>query len=236
MALNETIENCLESQNAVPPLHRGTRYDAAGTFLVEPGNTVICRLMPDAPSTEALLALRSQLTSIPGAADHLAFTAPASLHMTLFQGVVEYRRKVPFWPRDLPLETPIEDMTDLFLARLSHFQAPPPVLRMTPVALAPSGLTLAPLDDESDECLRLWRDRLAALLGYRHPDHDTYRYHITFAYFRSWLPDYIGGLWQGLLDDLLEELQQTTPVIGLAAPAFCAFETMNHFEELLVLE
>lgn len=26
-----------------------------------------------------------------------------------------------------------------------------------------------------------WRDALADIFGYRHPDHDTYEFHITFS-------------------------------------------------------
>lgn len=30
--------------------------------------------------------------------------------------------------------------------------------------------------------MHAWRDALSAPFGYRHPDHDTYAFHITFAY------------------------------------------------------
>lgn len=220
--------------NASPPMHMGTRYDKTGHFLPEPGNTVICHLKSGASSSEAVLNLREKMKTLPGA-DCLAFTAPSSLHMTLFQGIIEYRRKLSFWPNDLPLDTPIDDMTELFLARLRHFNVPDAPFRVAPAEIRPTGLTVVPADDESAEALSVWRERLASLFGYKHPDHDSYRLHITFAYLTDWLPDDALPEWQEKTSAWLDQLRDAAPEIELASPAFCTFTDMNHFEELLML-
>ena len=235
MSHSHNLENFFVENNAAPPLHLGTRYDRSGTFLLEPGNTVVSHLDPAAPSSAAVLSLREKMMSLPGA-DRLAFTAPSSLHMTIFQGIIEYRRKLPFWPRDLALETPIDDMTALFMDRLAYFKAPPINFNVTAAEITPNGLTMVPVDDESAEALQLWRDRLANSFGYRHPDHDSYRFHITFAYLTDWLPDDAFPQWEKKTVEWLDELNAVAPVIRLKTPAFCAFQDMNHFEELLVLE
>ncbi|HMF68166.1 MAG TPA: hypothetical protein VK602_11220, partial [Phyllobacterium sp.] len=76
---------------------------------------------------------------------------------------------------------------------------------------------------------------LALPFGYRHPDHDTYVFHITFAYPMDWLPDDRLPAWQKLFEDCLSHLEQAPPIIEIQQPAFCSFNDMNHFEELLVL-
>lgn len=81
-----------------------------------------------------------------------------------------------------------------------------------------------------------WRDALADLLGYRHPDHETYVFHITFAYVIERLADEALPRWQAMLDDVAAELRAEVPVLELQPPAFCAFDDMNHFEELSVFE
>jgi len=235
MSRSHNLENFFVENNAAPPLHLGTRYNSAGTFLSEPGNTVVSHIDPEAPSTAAVLNLREKMMSLPGA-DRLAFTAASSLHMTIFQGIIEFRRKLPFWPRDLALETPIDDMTALFLDRLAYFQAPATSFEVTVAEITPNGLTMVPVDDDSAETLRQWRDRLANCFGYRHPDHDSYRFHITFAYLTDWLPDDAFPIWEKKTAEWLSELNAAAPVITLKTPAFCSFEDMNHFEELLVLK
>ncbi|RUW86501.1 DUF1868 domain-containing protein, partial [Mesorhizobium sp. M8A.F.Ca.ET.023.01.1.1] len=88
--------------NPMPPTHLGTRYDTSGNFLIEPGNTVVSHLVSGSPSEAVVLAVRDRMMVMPDA-DRLAFTPVSSLHMTLFQGIIEYRRRLPFWPRDVPL-------------------------------------------------------------------------------------------------------------------------------------
>ncbi|MDH4442274.1 MAG: DUF1868 domain-containing protein [Rhizobium sp.] len=214
--------------------HLGTRYNSAGMFLPEPGNTIVCHLDPGSHTETFLHDVRRRYSAMPGG-DRLAFTAASSLHMTLFQGIIEYRRFLPYWPEDVPLETPIDDMTAIFLDRLAGFQ-PGPVFQMEVVEATPNGLTLDGVSDGDRAALRSWRDRLADLLGYRHPDHDTYAFHITFAYLTERFDDEEILAWQPFLEAVVQEIRQRAPVIALRPPAFCRFADMNHFEELMVFE
>lgn len=231
--MSAQIETYLKSNNPERPRHFGRRYDEAGIFLYEPGNTIVSHLVAGAPSTAAVLTARERVKALPGA-ENLAFTAASSLHMTLFQGVIEFRRNPPFWPEDLSADTPIDDMTALYLDRLASF-APGAPFEVRPEALTPNGLIVVPAGARDAAALADWRDRLANILGYRHPDHDDYTFHITFAYLIDWLPDTLAETWRLGLADILADLARDAPLISLAPPAFCAFDDMNHFEELLAL-
>lgn len=216
----------------VPPKHLGTRYDASGTFLREPGNTVVCHLVEGSPSQQAIIEARKSFLEMPEASQ-FAFTPISSLHMTLFQGIIEYRRRLPYWPQDVSLDTAIERMSEIYLDRLQSFEPLGPfdveVTEVTPVGLAVNGATAA-----DRRVMKEWRDALARVFGYRHPDHDTYEFHITFCYPIAWLQDAALPAWQAMLDHLLATLRESAPVIALRPPAFCTFEDMNHFEERLV--
>ncbi len=83
--------------------------------------------------------------------------------------------------------------------------------------------------------MRAWRDALSVPFGYRHPDHDAYAFHITFAYQIQRLADERAADWQVMFDDCLSLFARQAPVIELQPPAFCSFEDMKHFEEHLVL-
>lgn len=222
------------SRHPEPPRHLGTRYNSRGTFLPEPGNTIVCHLVPGSETERALVAARSAYLAMPEAGQ-LAFTPVSSLHMTLFQGILEGRRLPPYWPADIAPDTPIDRMTELFRQRLASLP-PAPAFAVRVVEALPTGLTVEGASRDDQRAMQLWRDRFADLLGYRHPDHDGYVLHITFAYMISWLDDAALPAWQEMLSEVLAHITRRAPVIDLRPPAFCSFADMNHFEELLVFE
>lgn len=218
--------------NHALPRHLGTRYDTEGRFLLEPGNTVVSHVTAGSPSEAAVLGVRDRLMAMPEARQ-FAFTAPSSLHMTIFQGIIEHRRKLPYWPADMSLDTPIEVMTAHYREQLANF-VPLEPFRARVTEITPTGLALEGDSAADRACLKAWRDAFADAFGYRHPDHDDYEFHITYAYPVDWLDDSALPRWQMMLDEQLAFLREQVPVIALDPPAFCSFEDMNHFEELIV--
>ena len=220
--------------NSHPIPHLGRRYDTAGTFRTERGNTIVCHLIEGSESASAILDARARFQAMPGA-EKLAFTAASSLHMTLFQGIIETRRAPSYWPADVPLETPIDDMTAILMDRLALF-APGENFSVEVKHATPNGLTLDGVTERDRSVLKDWRNRFADLLGYRHPDHDAYVLHITFAYMIDRFDDATMAAWVPFLEEVANDIRRRSPVLALRAPAFCAFDDMNHFEELLVFE
>ncbi|OLP44404.1 DUF1868 domain-containing protein [Rhizobium oryziradicis] len=214
--------------------HLGIRFNQEGKFLPEPGNTIVCHLTEGSPNRQAISNARSRYMSMVEA-DRLAFTAESSLHMTLFQGIIEYRRALPYWPADIPLETPIDDMTEILAQRLEHFRKGPS-FRVHVTHMLPTGLQVEGVTAQDRAAMAEWRNRLADLFGYRHPDHDSYQFHITFAYVIRPLSEQALFQWQSMLGEVRDELRAQFDHIELDPPAFCAFEDMHHFEELLVLD
>lgn len=222
------IDRFARSKNAAPPARLGIRYDRDGRFLPEAGNTVVCHVRQGSIEEIALSAARARLTVMPEA-DHFAFTPVESLHVTLFQGILDTRRRTPFWPEDRPTDTPVEAMTAHFARRLEGF-APPAPFVFRPVGLTPTGVVLEGADEADRRALADWRDALADLFGYRHPDHETYVFHVTFAYPIAWLPDDRLPAWRNVLADALADLLAAAPVLRFAPPAFCRFADMRAFE------
>lgn len=221
------------SSQPQPPRYLGTRYDETGTFLSDPGNTIVSHLVPGSATEAVLLEAREKYRAMADAGD-FAFTAASSLHMTLFQGILDRRRAQPYWPDDLPLDMPVAETTAEFITRLEGF-APGPRFAVEVVEATPLGLTVDGVTAEDRAALAQWRNRLADVFGYRHPDHESYVFHITFAYPIRWLADERVGAWADMLSEVKESIKAQAPVLELRAPAFCAFQDMNHFEELVVL-
>ncbi len=232
--LSKLATHYARSGNPLPPRHLDTRYNRAGMFLPEPGNTVVCHLVPGSETERALTDARVRYRGMADAAS-LAFTPVESYHMTLFQGIIEGRRNYPYWPADIAADTPIDEMTRQFKQRLDRFPALPDFAVRATLAL-PTGLVVEGATTADRHTMAAWRDAFAEAFGYRHPDHDSYQFHITMAYMIDWLEDAALPSWQAMLDGVLDEITRRAPVLELRAPAFCSFEDMNWFEELLVLE
>ncbi|MGO6848927.1 DUF1868 domain-containing protein [Rhizobium leguminosarum] len=223
-----------KAHNPNPPAHLGSRYRKVGGFLPEAGNTIVCHLEKGSQTLTALIEAREKYLAMPEAPQFL-FTPISSIHMTLFEGVIETRRRQDCWPGDLPLDMPIDDMTALMAARLEGFSIFDP-FKVAIVDARPSGLLVDGATENDRRVMRAWRDALADLLGYRQPSHEDYKFHMTFAYAIERLEDEALPRWQVMLDDVADDIRRKAPVLELTAPAFCVFEDMNHFHELLIFD
>jgi hypothetical protein len=207
--------------------HLGRRFDSTGRILPEAGNTVVCQLIEDSFSEAALLDLRAEMKALPEA-HKMAFTAVSSWHMTVFEGIIEHNRASTHWPKDIPLDAPVDQVTAAFVQRLDGFPTLPP-LRMAIREATPFGITLegATLQDEANA--RVWRDRLSEALGLRTPNHDSYGFHLTMAYAMDWLSPEALPRWKQELEAFTHILKERVEVLDLARPALCTFSDMNAF-------
>lgn len=216
------------NQNA-PPSRLGQRYDA-GRFLPESGNTVVCHLDRSHPAHQAVLTARARMQALPEANKFL-FTPVASLHMTVFEGVIETRRIPGAWPAPLALDTSVDAVTDHLMTRLSGLPSLPG-FAVRPVGLLPTGLALDGVTAADQAALQAARAALTKPFQYRHADHDSYGFHMTFAYPLDWLSDAATAVWQAECPAILADLTAAVPMLPLRSPAFCRFADMTHFEEL----
>jgi len=207
--------------------HLGIRFDGTGRFLPEQGNTVVAQVVAGSPTEAALIGLRARLQALPWAG-HFAFTAVESYHMTVFEGIIESRRKTSHWPADVAVTVSVDEVTARMIDRLQGWQGPPDfAMRITEVT--PFGLRLTGATPEDEACARDWRDRLCLAFGLRTPTHDSYGFHTTLAYARAGLPAAaLPGL-RAVMADLTAQMQAAVPVMHLARPAFCRFADMNAF-------
>jgi hypothetical protein len=232
MPISAEIDRFLASNRALPPSNLGKRYDAE-KFLPEAGNTVVCHLDFDSPSHSAVLEARRRMQALPGA-DRFLFTPVSSLHMTVFEGVIDTHRTQNTWPAGFDLSASVESATKEIFECLKTF-SPPPDFAVRVAGLRPTGLILEGATAQDEANMRAWREALTVPFGYRHDDHDDYKFHMTFAYPIAWLPDDAQAHWEAEFGLILADFANAAPVIPLVSPAFCQFADMNRFEELLVL-
>lgn len=230
---SEFADRFAETGKDSPPFYFGRRFDADGRFLYEPGNTIVCHVVPGSPTETALVKVRDALLALPHG-DRFTWTPVSSYHMTVFQGVIEGRRKPGYWPHDLALDMEISETTRLLCARLEGL-APPGPFRMRLKRVTPLGLTLEGVIDADEAAVRAFRDRLADRFGYRHPDHDHYAFHITLSYIKQWLPAEATETYISALSTMGSTFAAEAPTIDLGPAEFCVFDDMNAFRPVLRL-
>lgn len=221
-------ETFTEIGRSEPPHHLNRRFDTDGTFLPQPGNTVVSHVVDGSATQRALVRVREALKALPYG-DRFAYTPVSSLHMTVFQGTIEGRRKPDYWPQELASEAPIDETTTFFLGRLKAFPAVS-AFRMRPVEVTPLGVVVTGATLEDERNIRALRDRLTAPFGYSHPDHDSYTFHITLAYLKAWLPTGAETPYLPALAELTRSLVTEVEVLELEVPAFCTFNDMTEFK------
>lgn len=222
------VEVFTEIGKSEPPHHLNRRFDAQGTFLQQPGNTVVSHVADGSATQQALVRVREALKALPYG-DHFAYTPVSSLHMTVFQGTIEGRRKSAYWPQELASEAPIDETTTFFLDRLKAFPKASE-FRMRPVEVTPLGVVVTGATLADERSIRALRDQLTVPFGYSHPDHDSYTFHVTLAYLKAWLPADAEAIYLPALAELTRSFVADVEVLELDLPAFCTFNDMTEFK------
>ncbi|KAK0731058.1 RNA ligase/cyclic nucleotide phosphodiesterase [Lasiosphaeris hirsuta] len=223
------------------PLGVPSKFDPDGNVQPFAGNTIVAHLPPSDKLYTSLLSLHAKLAASPLA--HLfALLPPPSWHMTVFEGVCDRVRMPGLWPSDLPLNTPLEQVTAHFEEKLTAFDVvnedwEQPPYRLTVTGFSPLfvgigvSLRLGTLEEEAR--FRSLRDRLSKTLLIRAAHHDNYDLHLSLAYFVRY-PDEQQKA--ELLQLLTDHLNGGMPwKFELGAPEFCTFENMYRFDRLLYL-
>lgn len=227
-----SLRDFMAGANGAPPARLGQRYDAEG-FLPDPGNTVVCALDLDTRGGAAVVRARERIMGLPGA-ERLLFTPVESLHMTVFEGVLDGRRQRDAWPDFCAMEAPVAEVTAQMVERFQGFEAPAR-FEVAVQGVGPTGLALCGAAGRDAAALVAWRDALSGAFGYRQREHDAYRHHMTFAYPVDWLPDAVLPAWEAGLAQIMSDLVAEGAVLPLRPPAFCTFEDMTWFEEVVRL-
>jgi len=215
------------------------KFSVNGKAQRYPGNTVICHLPKQSEAFaelgRACAALRAEVGT-----RNLSWLPPDSYHMTVFDGATNAYRRPGDWPQMLPLDASMDACNRYLAERLRKFDLglDPPIRMVVDEREFPGGYTLIPLrpvDARENRRLRDLRDRISVATGVRHPNHDSYRFHTSFAYYvRQFTADEEVS-YQLALARTVQRLRKALPVIELAAPEYCLFDDMLAFPTQFLL-
>ena len=215
------------------------KYDPDGNAQAYVGNSIICPLSPSSLLYGSLLGLREKLRN--SSLSHLfardALMEPANWHMTFFIGARDKIRSEGYWPKDVPLDMPQDEVLELLTDKLRKFDLqcdPPYKMKISGPGQTNYSISvhLTPETAEEDR-LKDLRNRLSDHLCIRHPEHDKFKFHLTLAYLLRWLDD---GQKQEL-DALLQEHFEALPAqVEMGGPTFCTFQDMKGWKPVLQLK
>lgn len=228
-----------QSDRAAWPPSVGYKFHANGEVRYFPGNTIICPLTRAEPGLCAAVSLAQDRLKAAAFAAAYSFLPPDSFHMTMFEGVLEEKRRPELWPADLPLDAPLDEVTAHFATKLRTLPFERTFwMRCRGLSLSASGglqIDLVPADAASEQTLSLSRDRLADLLQYRAPNHASYGFHISLAYLVKWLADEQLELLRAALAAGSAALARSIDTVTLGPAYLTRFDTMYRFEPVLAL-
>lgn len=218
-----------------------SKFSPSGEVQNFPGNTILCHIPPQSPLLQALRSLYARIGAHPFAS-RVTLLPPSSWHMTVIEGVCDQIREPGRWPAN-HLSSSLEQYTDecaprvrlvggelenLGLSAPYHMKAVGLVVSETGISLDLQGAT-----EEEDKRVRRLRDYLADALGFRHPGHETYKFHTGLAYFVQVLESCKRD---SLKLELEQELARCPLSFDLGSAEFCLFEDMFRFDRQFYIE
>lgn len=233
------------SASRLRPADAGRKFWPDGRVMPFAGNTIICHLPQQGPTSASFDALLDVYRALPAEpwARKVTPTPPSSYHMTVFGGANDKERRRPLWPAGLPLDLPMAECNRILGERLRAFRlgedAGPYRMRINPseppATEEPLNIRLLAADSDTEARLRRLRDRLAGLLGIEDLGHETYRFHITLAYQFAPMTEAEQAAWRGALARWKVMIAERAPIITLGAPEYCLLEDMFAFKRQFYL-
>jgi len=155
-----------------------------------PGNSVVLMVEKDNDIYTHLKYATRRLKEM-GVSEKFMMLPPSSYHMTVIQGVNDQVRKKEYWSSFKDINTPLATMNHFFQQKIKEVQSFKQVsMSFDHIKLDNNDLriNLRPKNDNENQKLRNYRDRVSEKFGVKLPNHDTYSFHITLGYVWK-LPD-----------------------------------------------
>ncbi len=212
----------------------GTKYHADGTVRRFPGCSVVCRLAPLMPQFARLEWVQAYSRD-EFFAKKLAYLPPDSFHMTIFDLVCDERRVPEAWSDRLALDAPLPEVEAALAEALESVEFPTRRFRMRFGGLGPFHTTLHVLLDPADwatrRALAALREEISRVTGVRHPNHDSYRFHVSLAYLLQPLSAQDKRDYLSYTAEVESRLEVVFSTLRLLEPELTFFDDMHDFRE-----
>jgi hypothetical protein len=204
------------------------KLSSQGIFQSYPGNTIVCHVSDQPKLVEAISWVRQQYISNLPFAHKVVWTPAESFHMTVMELLCHYNRESTHWSSKLALDSPLPKADRFFARQLEQVVFPEKVImKIDHVDI--KSIRLNPCDESVGHSLTAFRNRVAEATGVRFPNHDTYRFHISFGYLYIQLTSEEETQFRSLQQAISEQLAERLPLIHMEKPEYVIFDDMSKF-------
>jgi hypothetical protein len=210
--------------------HVGEKFNPDGSARLFPGNTILCHVAPDSATMASLQQFYKAILKEPWVTNY-AMLPPSSYHMTVFDLVCDQVRKRENWTSLLPIDSPMEVVDAMVMEHWLDAPEPPqPKVMLDSLEIGDYiTMRLKPKDEASDRQLRDYRDALSILFGIRHPNHESYFFHLTYAYGITSLEPSEKAAIAKFVEAWEPLLKKDLSMLALEPPVLRFFADMTHF-------
>lgn len=205
------------------------KFTPEGKVVPYYGNTVISFVQDPTSEIYRIVSAARKALMESGFSDCLAFLPESSFHMTVKQLCRYIDRGTDLWPKDIDENLTYRQIDPILKEKVERIPFPEDIY-MVPVKCMEATLRLRPYDERSERLIRKYRDDLAEVTTIRYPGHDTYGFHISYAYH---VKEYTPAQQEerdALCDKLTRELLTDAKPFRVMPPKFVIFNDMMSYE------
>ena len=207
----------------------GMKFYEDGKVRQFKGNTVVADVVPGSSAFDTMCQLR-QMVIDAGLDSHLILMPEDSYHITYISGFNDQQRIDDYWPEDAVFSrnATMEEADDFVSAAIESVGIPGPARMVFDNVGWGAGcciIRLKPADEAQHKLLFDFRDRAAAALGVRRPNHENYKFHITLGYTRI--------VTEGEDEQRRQALKEKMEALMAQQPAFLTTQAyMAYFDDM----
>ena len=155
----------------------GGKFTPEGQVLPFPGNTFLCHIDQKSEFFSALSAVQDELRRHPFSG-HFTFLPKPTFHMTIFCGVSGSPLGYDGWPKDIPSNASLNQITDAFDEMLTENTLKKSFNILPDNLFSPTSVSMRGATNEDEINLRKIRAELEKITGLYRKDVDSYEFHV----------------------------------------------------------
>ena len=209
----------------------GVKFHEDGSVRRFPGNSIISKINEQHSIYKHLIHIKNMFQDTKVASKY-TFLPTDSYHMTVIDLVCDEIREKNKWSEKLPLDISLEETDNYFkdallsVQELGTIRMKFDVLFISPTVFV---VRLFPETEEQESKLKVFREQVALATGVRHSNHETYRFHVSFAYLIELLGEEDEKELKDLENKINQYLRTVDDVFELDAPELVLFKDMFSF-------
>ncbi|MDF2650980.1 MAG: hypothetical protein K0Q73_6785 [Paenibacillus sp.] len=204
------------------------KFNKDGTFRWFPGNTIVCDLSNDQNVLNEIHRIQERYRELPFSSKFV-YMPIESIHMTVMELLCYFHQEKSVWSSFLDIDAPLEETDAFFAEKLETVDMPRDFAMKVESVGFGHCIWLRPADQATAERLRDFRDKVAQVTGVKFPDHDSYEFHITYAYQLMHLTPEEETHLSEVLDQISSKVKEHLDTVNTGQVLYTVFKDMSRF-------